>query len=438
MEHKGKWKTAEGVCYGLIFGFMLALNFLTPYVADDYVYMVSFDTKELLTSLSQIPGSMYVHCLRMNGRVVSHTLEQLFMLMPKALFNLCNALVLTFLIRKMVRICDLEKKAGPLLPALLFMALWCTMPVFGQVMLWQVGALNYLWALAGCMLFVQPFWRWYTEGTSPAWGWIRGLLVCLGSVLFGMYSEMTSFVGIYLAAALLVLARVVKHRRIKTPLWVPLLCAAAGYVVLLSIPAEVAAKVSGGMDLSTLIANIIRAAGKFFLGCWHLFTLWSACFVMGILRKQNPDRLILSGLLFTGAAGSVCMTVIASYFPERCLATACILLILAVALLAAPSRNNGMTIVMTAVLTVWFAWACWTGTGDIVRCAQQFSAREDVIEQAKALGQRDLALEIVIPETPYSPFWDLRDLSCEEAETWPNSSMAKYYGVDSIIGKTSK
>ena len=132
MKKRLENKSISKIIYVLIFGFILVLNFLTPYVADDYVYMVSFDTKELLTSLSQIPESMYVHCLKMNGRLISHTLEQLFMLLPKGIFNLCNASVFTLLIRLTVSLFNQNNTGKPFLPAVVFMALWCTTPVFDR------------------------------------------------------------------------------------------------------------------------------------------------------------------------------------------------------------------------------------------------------------------------------------------------------------------
>jgi len=435
MKKRLQERTALGLCLGLIFGFMLVLNELTPYAADDFVYMVSFDTKELLTSLSQIPASMYVHSQRMNGRLISHTLEQLFMLVPKGVFNLCNATVFTLLIYFMYRIVNQVRKTSPLLLFALFMALWCTMPVFGQVVLWQVGALNYLWALAGCLLFLFPYFHWYLAGTEVLTSRTIQILFCAAGFLFGMYSEMTSFVGIYLAGAMLVLSIFLKKRTAKTWLWLPLVFAGIGYCIMLAMPAEVTAKVAGGLDLSMLISNAVRGAGKLLLNCWHLLILWVIYFILGAYQKINRDRLLLSALFFTGAAGSVCMTIIASYFPARCLATATILLILAVAVLIPPCRENSVSRIACIFLSIWFVWACWIGTGDILDCHNQFKRRETIIAQEKAQGEQNLVLDIVIPETPYSPFWDLRDLSCEETETWPNSSMAKYYQVDSILGK---
>ena len=61
--------------------------------------------------------------------------------------------------------------------------------------------------------------------------------------------------------------------------------------------------------------------------------------------------------------------------------------------------------------------------------------REEIISAAIESGETDVTANVVIPQTRWSGYWDLRDLSTEDPETWPNHSMAVYYGIDSIIGE---
>ena len=37
-----------------------------------------------------------------------------------------------------------------------FCLLWMNLPVFGQVVLWQVGAINYFWSLTALLVFIAP------------------------------------------------------------------------------------------------------------------------------------------------------------------------------------------------------------------------------------------------------------------------------------------
>ncbi|MBQ2328031.1 MAG: hypothetical protein II382_02485, partial [Oscillospiraceae bacterium] len=81
-----RWVLLAGI--GLI---MLGLNWMTPLLADDYTYVHSWADWKRITSPLQIPASMYAHGFKMNGRIVAHAFEQLFLIYPKHLFDFCNA-----------------------------------------------------------------------------------------------------------------------------------------------------------------------------------------------------------------------------------------------------------------------------------------------------------------------------------------------------------
>lgn len=418
-----------------IFASMLVLNCLTPYVADDFVYMFSFSTKERLTSAADIIPSMYVHSLRMNGRVISHSLEQLFMLMPKLLFNISNALVYTMAIYLLYRIANHSKKTNGVLLAAISMGFWCMMPAFGQIALWQVGSVNYLWAITGCLGFLLPYLVYYYKGSELLTKcWQRGAF-CLASLLFGMYSEISSFAAICLGAGILIICAIQKKQSLKSWLLLPLGMACIGYIIMLCIPAQISAKAANGLSMQLLLNNFIRASCMLFKYCWIMLFVWALSFAAGVRKRISSDRLLLSALFLTVAVMANYMTIIAAYYPERCLCTTVTLLILAISIILADIQWNYVTEGGFAALTVCSAILFCIGSSDIVNCWMQFTARESVIAQAKESGETDLILGIVEYDTMYSAFWNLRDLSNEERETWPNSSMAKYYGVNSILGK---
>jgi len=82
---------------------------------------------------------------------------QLFLLLPKAIFNVINALVTTAIFFIMLSICGFERPGKSLfLLAAAFMLVWYFTPDFGQVFLWLDGACNYSWAILFSLLF-YPF-----------------------------------------------------------------------------------------------------------------------------------------------------------------------------------------------------------------------------------------------------------------------------------------
>ena len=165
-----------------IFLFALILNGLTPYVADDYVYRLSFDTKKELTGVVDVVKSMAVHAVRMNGRVESHFLGQLFMLWPKAVFNVVNAAVLTALLVLVAALCAGWKRPTALLLACAAMGFWKFCPVFGQTALWQIGSVNYLWGLFFGTVFLTPYIIHFLHG---------------GGYVFGSALETGAFLGLF-------------------------------------------------------------------------------------------------------------------------------------------------------------------------------------------------------------------------------------------------
>lgn len=422
---------------GALFLYMLLLNCLTPYIADDHVYRLSFYDKQPLERLVDVVRSMYVHCFTMNGRVVSHGLEQVFMLMPKLVFNFVNAAVYVGLMYALYRICSVGTKDRPWLFLGISMAFFQFMPVFGQVALWQVGALNYLWGLAAGIAFLLPYLSCYVVGKDilPR-VWMK-ILFTLGALFVGMYTEVTSFIAILLAVLLLVLARTAGRTSLKNWLWSPLALACVGFLIMMAMPAEMNAK-QGAFSLAQLLRGFDVAAEMLETHLKWLCIAWGICFGLSVFGKYQRERLVLSGLFAFCAVAANFMLMVASYYPERCLCTSCMLLILACGVLV-PEWDRGTAGALRAcagaALAVAFLFSLARGTYDIWWTHTSFTAREIAIEQAVVEGQRDLVLQIVHPQTKYSAFWETKDLDTETADTWPNRQMAEQYGVDSILGR---
>ena len=130
-----------------IFLLMLGCNLLTPHIADDFGYMFSLADGSRIEHLSQIIPSMADHAKSTNGRLSAHSLVQLSMLFPAWVFDVVNALMCVGLVWGIEGLSRGEQKRSPLLAAALLCGIWFFLPAFGQVMLWQDGAINYLWSI---------------------------------------------------------------------------------------------------------------------------------------------------------------------------------------------------------------------------------------------------------------------------------------------------
>ncbi|MCD8144062.1 MAG: DUF6056 family protein [Oscillospiraceae bacterium] len=432
----------------LCFCFLLLLNCLTPYLVDDYTYMVSFATKDWISTIGDIFPSMYVHAFTMNGRLLAHGLEQLFMLMPKLVFNLCNAAVFTLLMYLSYRICSCgrERSVGRFLAVCI--AFWVFLPAFGQVCLWQVGSLNYLWALLWGTLYLLPFIRLFLTGEDGFRHHWQRVVFAILALPVGAYTEITSFIVLLVGVGLLLLRCTEGGlKRLKSWLWFPELMGAVGYLLLMSIPAERQNK-SGELVLEDLIDRFSTATEMLKTYLLPLCIAWACLWVLSLLGKGGQKKLrgqLLSLVLTLGALAGNYMTIAASYYPERCMCTTALLLILACDLVlpettpAALKNVHGelahsLTACAMGALTIVFCFNLVEGTIDIWDTHTSFTARETVIAEAVEAGETDLTLACIHPSTQYSAAWGLKDLDTEDSTSWPNNSMAAYYGVDSIIG----
>ena len=436
MKKRFEWNrsrcVAVLVCTG-IFGLMLTLNILTPYICDDFTYRINFLTKEPLGSFLQVFESMYAHSYKMNGRLISHGLAQVFMLLPPLVFDIVNAAVFTLTLMLMHR---LSGGKNPLLMAASFCLLWLFMPVFGQVVLWQVGALNYFWSLTALLLFVTPELLRLLEGREllkKKWHWVA---FCVYGFFFGWYSEIASFVGLCMVPCLLVLDARMNCRKLELHRFLPVLTGAMGYIVMLSMPAQRANKAAALtpellMQRFSVCNEMLR---QYLLPLLIPFVL---LFLLGLAAKLPGKTMVTSALFALAGVCANYMPLAASYYPERCLCVPVLMLLMALLLLAAPlGRGKGFPILCVACAAVILLTlpSGLTGCRDILSCHRQHVRREQLIAEAIGNGERDVVANVVIPETGWSGYWGIRDLT-DDPETWPNHSMAGYYGLDSLIGK---
>lgn len=128
------------------------LTTLTPYVTDDYKYFFIFYTDERVASLGDIVTSMVAHWYSWGGRVMAHTLVQLFLWLPKVIFNVANAAMYVWFVYLIYVF--VQPKCKTISLSLLFAilaVLWLWTPTFGETILWLTGSCNYLW---GCTLML--------------------------------------------------------------------------------------------------------------------------------------------------------------------------------------------------------------------------------------------------------------------------------------------
>lgn len=417
-----------------IFLILLLCNFLTDFFVDDFTYIYSLETGKKITGFFQIFGSVKAHALTMNGRVVAHFFAQLFLFLPKWVFNIVNSLVFSGLIFLIYKISCPGRRNNVIVVGI-FAAVWIFAPSFGQVFLWLTGACNYLWAYFAGALFVLPYVNRFVsdrhiESTA------RKVLFFILAFLAGAYSENASAAFICVAV-LLVLADLAFYKvKPKAYELVGILCSFVGYVTLYLSPAQWSNK-AAEFSLHSLLLNFSNAL-HMYKGFAPLLILWTVAFVVSIYSKIDRKKLVLSAAFLCGSLLSNFMMIMASYYNGRSSVAPFIMLVIAVFILLSEIFETNYQVAVSALVSVLLLGAVYmvcVGVKDVYVTHRAVEINEQTIAECKEQGQLDVELPVVTPQTKYSVVYEGRYLSTEDATTWPNIGMAKYYGVDSLIGK---
>ena len=430
-----------GAVCGVIFLWMLLLNCLTPYLADDLAFAYAFDTGMRLHSLPQLLGSLAYHYHEWSGRVVVKFFAQGFTMLPKAVFNLCNAgayLGLGLVIYRLAR----GRRSGrydlPLL-LLIFAALWEISPAFGQTNLWMCGACNYLWATLGCLCYLLP-WGYWVQRPFQA-GWRMALGMAVAGVLAGWLSENTS-AGM-LVCLVLCLGLAVR-RQGHPPLWMVtgLLGSVAGFVILIAARGNYNRAATAQPDYESFLT---RYAARFF-NCLNMLKDYALplllVFAVGAVlvftaapnAKAGARALVWPCILLLGGLGAnFAMILSKDYYPRSthgvfalltAACAACLVRLDTAALRRAMAAGAGCVLVLCAI------HGCEAGY-DIASYYVMDRTRDGLIRQEAAAGQTEIISYGIEPYTRWCGAWGLPDIreSCEDSI---GLGRCRWYGVASL------
>ena len=415
--------------YTAVFISAFMLTVLTPKYADDFAYSFSFATDQRIRSIADIFPSMAVHRLLLNGRVVPHFLVQLFLMFPKAVFSLLNAMETILLLKLSSRCLQTSGKTKCLILLCGIFGIWLFTPSFGENYLWLDGAVNYSWALAVLMLFLTPYISAWFEMPCEK-NTLLSVLHIVFSFAAGSWSENGSLAFLFVAGCLF-LGTWKRERKLPVYLMLGICSAAAGYIFLMTAPATSGR--AAAMNPSVLITNVQFFLKASFSHLLVLYLAFAALLVMTIVSKGQKDRIIFSILLFLAGFGALASFIFAAYFVERHFSCTVFLTVLSCTVLLdelAQKKRQGLLYVLTGALAAAFLLSFTLGTIDIVVANRKEREREQVIRDAVSKGEKEVTLTNYFPSTVYAvPF------ILDAPNDWVNMTVASYYGLDTVYGR---
>ena len=430
-------RKVTAVLFAMILLLMLVCNFLTTFVADDFAYIASYATGERIDSVLDIFPSMAGHAKSMNGRLISHFFVQLFMMLPKWIFNIANSVVFTlqiFLLYILSLSGNRERKCNNLLALVAFGAIWVYVPAFGQVYLWLAGSCNYMWAITAGLVFMIPFVREFMDGARINNPVLKCLFVLFGFVA-GAYSENASAAFIFMAGILWLFTVISRRRMPSVDSVLSIVFAIAGYLSMMLAPGTQKNK-STDFDLQHIRSNFVNCFEVLRM-FYVLLIVFVILLVIACVRKVDRKTVVLSCVFAAGSLLSNFILMFASYYPERSSTCCVVLLVGACTILMHPLTDSNYKVFigsLVAVLLVITSYYMVIGVNDIYVNYCNMRGHINTIKQCKEEGKMDVELVVFSVNTKYSSSWKLKYLDMDTSDTWPNNYMASYYGVKSIIG----
>ena len=171
---------------------------------------------------------------------------------------------------------------------------------------------------------------------------------------------------------------------------------------------------------------------------WTLVVAFAILLVLNWRNGTDKKWIVLALVFFLGAMCANFLLIFAASYPSRVALGATVLLITANAILLNGILSQGayraVAVSMLVLLVMTTPVQMFWGTLDIYQTYSSMKANEEYLIQCAEDGVKDAVIPIVDPDTKYSAVWGLTYLSAETANTWPNDAMAKYFGLDSILG----
>lgn len=421
----------------LIFISMLALNFLTPLLADDYSYGLNLANKKL-TGIIDIYNYQIWHYFNWGGRTIAHTFAQTLLMFPKAIFNIVNSIIYTCLVYLIYLHGKLNRREknprNSYLILLIHLILWFIIPVFGQSFIWLIGSCNYLWTTVIVVYFLLLFRKNEKENK-----WYKIIIMFLIGILAGWTNENTSAGLIVILFSTLIIDKITTKKWNLTKTKVAgIVGSLIGFVLMICAPGNYIRNAAFKDDTFIIIKFIKRAIDITGNAEIYILPLIIAIIILISLKIYHKKKIEkeVTPFILGGFAATYSM-VASPQFPERSWTGVIVYLIIALVILVYDFEKihriyKFILVDFCIILSIIFIGEYLNAARDINNLRNTWNEREKIIEKSN----KNQIFKFYRYETTNNknPSYGLSDIG-NDYKVWPNSSIAKYYGIKGIKSK---
>lgn len=421
-----------------LFVYMLLINFLQPYTADEFNYSFISGSNEKVNNIVDILQSQYHLFFSWTGRNVVHFLLQFLLWVGKPLFAIINAgmfIALVILIMNFIKLRTYNKLNDITSFIVITGLCWFGLPAFGETVIWEAGALNYLWVAVISLAFLMPY-KYYVEGNQIFSDNLKNIVIMILLGFFAGWShENQAVLNIGFICIIYIYIKAVLKVK-KTPKWMY-----AGIISLMCGSALLILAPGNYVRESTTQYNFKNVLNSYWLTYNEqklIFIALLVCIILFLFKRlissdvDNNKTLIFGALLLSGLGSLGSLIVIAS-FPPRATFAAGVIFITAICYLVDFEKMNIGLIRLVNVLIIVFL------INSMVYVYKQYNILHFENEERMAIVNENISegnLDVKLPLYQKVKFnkhmfgWDLT----LDKDHYYNTIMSKYYGLNSIKG----
>lgn len=353
---------------------------------------------------------------------------------PKIIFNICNSVIYTLLIYLIYKYINKDEEK-PLYLILIHLALWFVLPVFGQTCLWLTGSCNYTWTMVIILLLLLNYKNYKNVKTNI----LNVILIFLLGIFAGWTNENTSFGSIVIIIGSLIYQKHFTKDKIQKWQISGLLGNIIGFLIMILAPGNFVRSNKFNENPS-----LILRLGKRIINCTNGLVTFCLPLIIIIIIFYSLNKyynkkinykfyLCVLGAFFTTYSMALSPT-----FPERAYFGVIVFFIMAAGILIQNIDNINKIIPLIVldillILSIIFIKDYANTFLDLHQLKVSWDYRISYIKEQKAQGNYEIQLEPLYSTNSKNPNYYYYDLQADK-NTWPNTDVAKYFGLKSIEG----
>ncbi len=436
------------------FFMMFLLNHFTPMHADDYDYSLSFYNGERIRSLGDVILSQISHYQNQNGRIATLGLAQILLMLDATVIDgVLSALFVLLGILILYHADGFIDNNNCMKLAFIYIALFICTPAVGQSYLWTNSASIYLGGVVMILIYLIPYRHVLyaiENGQILKKGILYNVFMFLWMLLMGFIAgdtnENMSAGLLFIVIGYLICFYI---RKIKIQPWMLGIGNILGILILFFAPGNQKRVSSvGGISLLGIPKRFILVTALFLEKMWFLVLFLALIIAVIIIFCRNNVNdiktlimsLPLQGYIYLlGTLASVYSMILLSFFPIKAWSS-CVTFSLISLLGFSQERKNlfeyskaKILIKVASLSTILIFGGIYFNAFFTIKSVNfENDKRLAIINEAITNGEDTATIPAIIEYNKYTPYEGSSELSWNSNE-WPNSSIARYYGLKEII-----